>query len=37
MYVCHILSHEVRQKPLLRQEEANIGTRVDFVALRFLF
>jgi hypothetical protein len=36
MYICHILDHEMRQKPRLRQE-LNIGSHVDFMASRFLF
>jgi hypothetical protein len=36
MYVCHVLDHDSRQKPQLRQE-LNIGGHVDFMASRFLF
>jgi hypothetical protein len=36
MYVCHVLDHELRQKPQLRQQ-LNLGSHVDFMASRFLF
>jgi hypothetical protein len=36
MYICHILDHDVRQRPQLRRE-LNIGSHADFMASRFLF
>jgi hypothetical protein len=36
MYVCHVLDHEMRQKPRDRQE-LTIDAHADFMASRFLF
>lgn len=36
MYVCHVLDHEHRQKPLER-DELTIGDHYDFMAARYLF